>query len=289
MNTVVVHAALLLAISCTPDKIERATPQKEIDCYILIGDSNQNGAVYEADAIDSTLISNEKTLVYFKPDRSPVDNGEWQHYSIRKTSASEINRVPGHLPNPQGPYNYGTDQSFIRTITAERQEKIAIIKMARGGSSLIERSGEENDWSIDDLYPIFKDDFYSIAQEKIHHMGYSLNVRGVIVRLGTNDCTKTVWNKEEFESNVHVFLNRLSDDLGPTVPIFWVQVRQDLYKEPAKNHPFAAVTEAREVLSSIKHPNFHLVNYDTCRVQSDGVHFTADAYKWQGIYEASLF
>jgi hypothetical protein len=287
----ILSVVLLCAITSCQPQTENYLPT--IDLYMLIGDSNQNGATYEPEglAVDSSLIENQWTLIYYKPDRSSQANGQWQPYSIRPTANANYNRVPGYARTneTQERFSLGQDQSFVQTWSKARR-KIVMIKMARGGSTLLSLKGLENDWMDDDLFETLIDDFYYPAIEELHSRGYRANLKGVLIRLGTNDCNATLWKPDEFSRRVEELITDLREDTNSDPNIYWIQINNNLPTSKLSNYPSEVVNKARAIIEAkSRELNFHTIYYDTCALQSDGVHYTADAYKWQGIYEASLF
>lgn len=283
----------------------------EINIYLLVGDSNQNGAIEEPGDMDAkylTINPNPRVKIYYKPDRSSTDNGEWQKYSIRITTDENVNRVPGYTyTNPLGPFGWGTDQAFTYRLWEASDKLSAILKMAKGGSSLITQAGTDNDWqkgeadaSADsELYSAFFFYFFGRAIPRLREVDqYGIRhgnqrIKGVIIRLGTNDVVTGVWNNTSFVNAIPAFCSQIRAKTRPDLPIYWAQVRSDLGSEPGGTHPPANVTAARLALTnctaggSTEISGFNLLNYDSDTMQADGVHFDADSYESQGLSEAN--
>lgn len=277
----------------------------EVDLYFLIGDSNQNGALEEPVGMDAKYLDvADRVLIYYKPDRTSTDDGEWQKYSIRATATEDVNRWPGNTH--AGTYYFGQDQSFVYKLNNESPRLSAIIKVARGGSSLISQAGTDNDWAkgtLEDaqpggaeLYSAFFTHFMLRALpalREINKYGFKagrVKTKAIIIRLGTNDCLTGVYNSATFTASVSEFTRMIRRKMDATIPIYWVQVRGDLDDAPSGDYTTANVDDARSVINSAATviPEMNLITYETDGLQADGVHFDYDAYVAQGEYEAGL-
>lgn len=272
--------------------------QSNANIYIEIGDSNAGGPVAEPGGFDSKYESSSRVKIFYKPTFTATDNGEWQYYSTRATPT--INRRPGYEPVT---YAVGADQSFVWELGQSSLRKdLRYIKFAIGGSTLIPVAGSDNDWTPNkanttpELFNVFATYFYQKAMEKLGNVEgvHNPQVKGVVVRLGTNDCTTANWNQATFIAAIPDFCNRLRQILGSqNIPIYWVQVNANLSSSPLGTWTGTNVGQCRTAISncasggSTPITNFYVLNFDADPLESDGVHYTPDAFISQGEEYAS--
>lgn len=294
---------------------QRGQPQNkhinEVDFVILIGDSNQNGALVEPVGMNPDYIPvNQRVFIYFKPDRSYDNNGEWQKYSIRETSDENVNRWPGNVDAVN--HYFGQDQSFTYKLGQESSRLTAVMKVARGGSSLIAQAGSDNDWAkgtgadaaegAAELYSVL---FFAFVKNGFRHLRVKSNnpyglrwgrikYKAAFIRLGTNDCKTGVWNQANFIAGVPALVRQLRVKTDPNLPIYWIQVRDDLEDAPGGEFTETNVDQVRDAIAdcasggSTAITGFNVVTYETDGLQADGVHFDYDAYVSQGENEADI-
>lgn len=265
--------------------------------YIHIGDSNQGGPVLESSVgnWDNKYNSSDSIKLYYKDNRTSADDGEWQLYNTR--SEPYHNRYPGLQATTLG---VGPDQAFIYTLSQDTTiKKIKrYIKVAVGGSSLLAQGGVDNEWAptsgeLSELFAVFVKYFVKAGLSKLPLEGIRNPIfKGIIVRLGTNDCKTGAWNQANFASAVPAFCSAVRSYLGaPSVPIYWVQVRSDLGS--ASGFDATAVSQCRTILSDCQSggatpiSGFTLLNYDSDSIQADVIHFDVPAFLRQGEEEAN--
>lgn len=283
----------------------------EIDVVILIGDSNQNGALEEPVGMDPDYLTiPDNVLIYYKEDRAySTDDAEWQKYSCRATAAEDVNRTPGYTYSGP-PYGFGQDQSFVRKLSLESPRHVGIIKLAKGGSSLITQAMTDNDWQKDsqadatetgaELYTSLFFVFLNRALRDLREPNRygvrygKVNIKAVIIRLGTNDCLTSLWNTTTFTNAIPVFVSQIRAKTRSDLPIYWVQVKSDLASAPSGLYAGADVTACRAAINncaaggSTEISGFNVINYDSDTLQADGVHFDYDSYVSQGENEADI-
>lgn len=262
--------------------------------YIHIGDSNQGGPIVEDEGFDVKYQSSANVKIYYKPTRTITDDGSWEFYRTRLNPV--ITRYPGVGVLDGSSLGVGPDQAFVYALSQDTTLKKVkrYIKVAVGGSTLLTKSGSDNDWNLAnaEILTSFYLFFTRVAlsklpDEKIRNPKFA----GVVVRLGTNDCATGAWDQSAFTSAVPAFCGYIRALLGaPTMPIYWVQVRSDLGS--AAGFDATAVSQCRTILSNCQSggstpiSGFTLLNYDADSIQGDGVHFDIPAFLSQGESEA---
>lgn len=286
----------------------------EIDLVIRIGDSNENGALEEPVGMNPDYLNiPNNVLIYFKVDREySTDNATWQKYSCRPSGTEAVNRAPGYVYVTGPPYGFGTDQSFVRKLSLESHRHVAIIKIGKGGSTLIARTGDDNDWAkggsadavpsgaelYTSLFFIFLDrGLRDLRRGNSYNIRYGrVRIKAAIIRLGTNDCKTANWNSSAFTSAIPAFVNEIRAKTRPDLPIYWVLPKSDLASSPLGEWTAggADVTACRTAITnctaggSTEISNFFTLNYDSHTLQADGVHYDYDSYVAQGEDEADL-
>lgn len=251
-----------------------------IDVFILIGDSTQEGAggtIVPSPPYDALMTD---ALIYFKPDITATDNGSWATYQF--VTNDKPGRNDGYNGSAPSPF-------FMYQMNTLKTRQFAVIKVAKGGTSLNGWSKGTNQW-----YQTFLNNFYSVCLPKLVALGYVPVIKAINVRLGTND-TATEGNTTNFKSRLETFTSDIRADIGlPLVPFYWYQVRSDLTNDalyiPANR------TIIRDILvnastegHAYRISNFNLINVDgTTADFEDGVHFTAAVNQTQGIALANL-
>jgi hypothetical protein len=277
----------------------REGKQNKCNIYIEIGDSNAGGPVTEPGGFDAKYQSSDRVKIFYKPDLTSTVNGSWQLYSTRATPT--INRRPGFVP---GSFSVGADQSFVWNLgQSGLKSDLRYIKFAIGGSTLISVASDPNDWNPDsteafELFYRFNTFFYRQAMNILGDTDRvkDVEIKGVVVRLGTNDCTTANWNQATFLAAVPRFVLMLRNILGnQSIPIYWVQVNTNLSSAAGGAWNATNVGQARTIISNCASggatpiTNFFVKNYDADPLESDGVHYTADSFITQGEDYATTF
>lgn len=267
--------------------------------YIEIGDSNAGGPVEEPVGFPSMYQSADRVQIYYKDEWLTDSDGAWELYSTRNPPG--INRRPGYVPVI---YSVGADQSLVYGLdNSNLRHDLRYVKFAIGGSTLIPISGADNDW-----YPektsATGEIFYKFARffwfRAIRDIGFdgcnNPQVKGVVVRLGTNDCTTANWNEAAFIAAIPFFVSTLRILIGQAdCPIYWVQVNVNLPSSPLGTWNSTNVGQCRTAISncaaggSTEISNFYVLNYDSDTMESDGVHYTPDSFISQGEDQADTF
>lgn len=250
-----------------------------IEVFILLGDSTQEGAgsTTTLSAPYNSLMTD--ALIYFKPDITTTDNGNWNTYQFA------TNDKPGRNDG----YNGSAPSPFFIHQMKTLKTRFAVIKVAKGGTSLNGWSKGTNQW-----YQTFLNVFYNIAIPKLVALGYVPVIKAINVRLGTND-TATEENTTNFKSRLSSFTSDIRVDIGlPLVPFYWYQVRSDLTNDalyiPSNRTIIRNIlTNASTVGHGDRINNFNLINVDgTTDDFIDGVHYTQAVNQTQGIALANL-
>jgi hypothetical protein len=276
--------------------------------YIEIGDSNAGGPVLEPVGFPSYYQLSDRVRILYRPDfvdgfsfYSPENvvnhDASWLLYRTR----DPINRRPGYIAATEA---VGADQSLVYTLgNSTLKHDLRYYKFGIGGSTLIQVAGLDNDWSPDhttgptlELFTWFTKDFFRPGLALLAREGIKdHDVKGVVVRLGTNDCKTANWNQASFIAAIPNFVTRLRDVIGATVPIYWVQVHADLASAPGALWNGTNVTQCRTAISncasggSTEISNFFVLNYDADTLDADGVHYSPDSFISQGEDQANIF
>lgn len=268
---------------------------KAINVYIEIGDSNCKGATPVPTPVSANYQGPHiNTLIYAKNNLTSTDNGAWA------ATTQGVNEMPGYAT----PYNaYGDTMAFSYQLgnLLSGYKKAGIIKLGIGGSSLITSAGGDTSWNSTGgtLWAKFRDYFYSIAISKLISQNYNYSVRGVVIRLGTNDCLVN-YNLAAFKSEIPILVANLRTLIADSnLPIYWIQVRSDLQDRPNpySDPPAGSVAATRQALidcATVGNPayisNFTVIesNGSPSDLIADGTHFTATVYEAQGLTNATL-
>jgi hypothetical protein len=264
-----------------------------IDVYLRLGDSNERGAATEPGDLDPVYLEDKNNvLIYYKGDLTTTDNGAWEVYNAHQ------NGQPG-FARPSNPYNnMGTDYSFCHRINSITKKKAAVLKLGVGGAFLLPVSGSGNDWSKSnaDLFALYVTNYVKAAMPKLAQAGYrNPNFKGVTIRLGTNDVVVGTWNNSSFSTTAQAFIAALRNELSRSdLPVFWVQVREDLGDVNPAVRPQANVDECRATLLTFTSgggapiSGYTLLDYNADTMSADLIHFSAASYLTQGTSEADL-
>jgi hypothetical protein len=286
-------------LSFNTGKQYNAKHENTVNIYLEIGDSNAGGPVVEPSGWDTAKYNhNDNVLIFFKPDLLEVNfNGAWEIYR----TLNPANRRPGFPYVTTPPYAVGADQSFVYAIghTELLKNKLAYFKVGVGGSTLITAAGTYNDWNPDnsspdvDLWLNFIKGFTTQGLAALHTYK-NKKIKGVVVRLGTNDCKVASWNQAAFLAAVPRFVAALSLALGePALPIYWVQV--NINSATATGFSLTNVNQVRQILTDCASggatpiTNFYLLNYDSDALESDNVHYTPASFVTQGEDYGNIF
>lgn len=279
-----------------------------MDLYIMIGDSNiRGGTALESEytgtwpAAYGNITDNAKIL--YKDDRtSESATLRWLNYSTR----SFRNRDPGGgVVGPEtpsgGPYSVGFDVSFMHYMRVNSPRIAGLLKWALGGTTLIGRAGDDNDWNpsstdTSDMWRTFIVYYHQLCNQKaIDIKHFNTRIKGILIGLGTNDCFTGVWNQASFIAAIPNFCTSLRRALGqPSLPIYWIQVRADLSDHPSGDYTVTAVTQARDALAqcdggSTPITGFNLLDFESTTSTVDGIHYDADACDAIGLSVGATF
>jgi len=295
MESSLILVAAIAIISCNgqrptfKDK-SGTTGANNISIYLRLGDSNESGGTATEDstfpAKYHTVLQN--AIIYFKPDRTSTNNGSWLNVS---DSNPTINHYSGYaaIGYKTPPLGVGPSQSFCYSIDSLSKSKVGIIKCALGGTKLT------SEWqSGGSMYNFFFTYSYAVGIPVLS-ASRRVNVKGVVIRLGTNDCA-TGYNDATFKAAIPVFVAQIRAATGVSdLPIYWVQVNANLYLAPVGAYSLSDVTAVRAAITAcetVGNPayiaGFHVLNYDSDALLPDGVHYTQNSCISQGIYEANL-
>lgn len=253
--------------------------------YVMLGDSNMNGVTIETGIYSQQWGSKNNTYIYFKPDFTKTNNGGIENYNHGQ------NDVPPNGRN-SSPYRHNASTPFAHYINTATRCRNYILKCSKGGSTLIPQSGSEISWaaSSSDIWETFSLWMFPQTISAIKSAGFEPNFKGVIIRLGTNDCGSSVYNLTAFKSEIQTLCSNLRT-LMPNVPIYWYKVRTDLAvstlvtdstKVTAIN---AALTDCTTFGNGSYIAGLTLIDAGSNPVdlEADGVHFTEVAYNTQGV------
>lgn len=293
MTTFKMFFLLCFLQCCKCQKLEKNHTRQDalnnVNVYLRVGDSNETGGGAQGSEDGSfpvkyhTVLRN--TIIYYKPNLTSANNGAWLNYS---DSNGYINRFSGEatlgltdIYTP--PLPVGADISFAFSLDSALKKKVAIIKCALGGTALT------NEWAKPGTMYNFFMDYSCLVGLPVLNKPYT--VKALIVRLGTNDVVSGVYNNTTFKAGLQSFCSNVRSDLSlPTLPIYWVQVNENLNDA---SHPEANVIAARAAIAACADendaayiPGFHVLNYDADPLMPDNVHYSPQATIPQGIREA---
>lgn len=258
-----------------------------INVYVFFGDSLLGVVLSpvideEPVGFDPKYQAANRVIIYHKPDRTSTANGSWQVYKTRATPT--INRMPGETVLAEGPYEFGIDQSFVYGMdNSVIKKNIAVLKVAKGGSMLIARTGVDNDWvpTGNELYLAAINYFVRVGIPNLYALGYrKVTVKAIIISLGTNDCATARWIQAAFLAAVPNFIRLIREELG-NAPIYWGQVRTDL--GVVGGFDSTSVGQCRTILTNCKAggstaiSGFNLIETWESDATIDGVHPDSDS------------
>lgn len=272
-------------------RYQRATPRNErinnIDYHLLLGDSEASGGVAE-EPVDwpAEYATNDysRAQILFKNDRTSESVSlRFLPYSVR----TPINRAPGYsdVITSSGPYGVGVDNSFMYYSSQNYDKLICLQKWALGGTRLLLEWAETGT-----MWVSFRDYYSRPASSK--GTGYSgFEYKQATIALGINDVVTANWNQANFIAAIPLFVARLREAVGnPSLPIYWFQIRSDLYLAPSGSYTQTNVNQARAALTncaaggSTPITNFYLLDYESVTTTlADGVHRDADSNKLIGL------
>ena len=261
----------------------------------MIGDSQVTGGVaLQADYTGTwppayADVSN-KTKILYRDNRTTGDQStvRWLNYS--QTTDANNNRFPGY-----GPVGYlqsalaGIDAPFMWYMRQNSNRPVGLLKWALGGTTLLARSGADNDWGIgtNEMYRYWVVDYSNLWRR---NEVYGSRLRAILVSLGTNDCFNGVWNQANFIAAIPSFVAALRAVQGnPTLPIFWIPPRTDLTTFNPTDYPATNVSQCRDAINdcgsggSTEISNFFVRDYESDGGTADGVHWDADLCDFIGL------
>lgn len=276
-----------------------------MNLYAFLGDSNIRGgsATEYVGWPENYNVVSPRTKILFKDDRtSETATLRWLDYSTR----SFRNRDPGGgTVGPEtpsgGPYSCGIDNSFMYYMRVNSPKITGLLKWALGGTTLIGRAGDDNDWNpsssdTSDMWRTFIVHYHMLhGQKAIDIDHYNPLLKAVLIGLGTNDCFTGVWNQASFIAAIPNFCTSLRRALGqPSLPIYWIQVRSDLSSHPSGDYTSTAVTQARDALAqcdggSTPITGFHLLDFESTTTTVDGIHYDAESLEEMGLSIGATF
>lgn len=282
------------------------------DMYLFLGDSVMTGGVAEEPVdwpTEYAAADYSNTLILYKDDRTNEDFLGETFNTLRFLPYStrvEKNRFPGYgvvgPVTPAPPYAVGIDNSFMYYMSQNAKKTVGLCKWALGGTTLIARSGANNDWGLttDEMYRSGMDYYSRRAHTEMKlkngNPPAGSKYKACVIILGTNDTDTAVWNQAAFIAAIPAFIQGVRDYVGqPAMPIYWMQIRQDLYLEPAGNHTLTNVNQGRAALAncvsggSTPISGFNLLDYESVTTTVDGVHIDADSGKLIGLDLAQIF
>lgn len=244
-----------------------------------------NGVTIETGAFSNYWGILNNTYIWYKPDFSKTNNGALENYQHGQ------NDVPPNGRN-SSPYRHNASTPFAFLVNQSSRCINYILKCAKGGSSLIHQSGTEKTWaaSSSDIWETFSLYMFPQLSASITSAGYKPNYQGVIVRLGTNDCSSSIYNLTAFKSEIQTLCANLRG-LMPNVPIYWYKIRADLYLGTISTTSTIVNAMNAALVDCVTegNPSFiqGLVLVDSgsnpADLVADGVHFTELAYNTQGV------
>jgi len=262
--------------------------------YLFIGDSKTSGGVNTEPVWwdPKYNVVSPRSLILYRDNRVRGDEStvRWLKYDPHS------NRAPGYGPvNPDPPYRVGYDNSFMWYMRTHTDKNIGLLKWALGGTTLIASPGADTDWNTktSEMYHHLVADYANNASGKAKDAGYAnCDLKAVFVSLGTNDCLKGIWNNSAFTNSLSEFVLalRLTFDKAD-LPIYWQQVRSDLSLHPSGNYSVNAVTQCRAAILDYANDddNFHVLDYESTTLTSDGVHEDEISCEEIGLNIASIF
>lgn len=271
-------------------RYQRATPRAErinnIDIHIHLGDSETSGGVAEESGGEpyttyAAASPYDRAQILFKNDRtSEQATLRFLPYSVR----TPINRTPGYsdVVTSSGPYGVGYDNSFMYYASQSTNYKkpICIFKWGLGGTRLL------LEWAIAGTMWVSFRDYLRAGPSKGMELGYTgFEFKTATISLGINDLVTANWNQANFIAAIPLFVARLREAVGnPSLPIYWFQIRSDLYLAPSGSYTQTNVNQARAALTncaaggSTPITGFNLLDYESVTsTLADGVHRNAAA------------
>lgn len=254
----------------------------------MIGDSQITGGTAPQSEYTGTWPAayadvSEKTKILYRDNRTTGDEStvRWLNYS--QTTDANNNRFPGY-----GAIGYlqtalaGIDAPFMWYMRQNGNRPVGLLKWALGGTTLLSRSGADNDWSPsnNEMYRYWAVDYSNLQRRD---SVYGSRLRAILVSLGTNDCFNGVWNQANFIAAIPIFVIALrAITANPTLPIFWIPPRTDLTDFNPTDYPAANVAQCRDAIldcgagGTTEISNFFVRDYELDGGTTDGVHWDAD-------------
>ena len=280
-------------------RYQRATPRAEqinqIDYHLHLGDSETSGGVAEESGgapytTYAAASPYSRAQILFKNDRtSESATLRFLPYSVR----TPINRAPGYsdVVTSSGPYGVGYDNSMMYYINQNYKRLVCAHKWGLGGTRLL------LEWAVaGTMWVSFRDYYSRPASSK--GTGYSgFFYKLAIINLGINDLVTANWNQANFIAAIPLFCARLREAVGnPSLPIYWFQIRSDLYLAGSGAYTQTNVNQARAALTACASgggtpiTNFYLLDYESVTsTLADGVHRNAAANDLIGLDLADDF
>lgn len=259
----------------------------------MIGDSNISGGVTALSGgqwPSAYFDVNPKTKILYRDNRTTGDFSTLRWLTYDPTSNATNNRFPGYGAVGTVTSQFaGIDQPFMWYMRENSPRPVGLLKWALGGTTLISRSGADNDWSPsnNEMYR-----YWVVDYAKCHRRDavYNSRLRALLIGLGTNDCHSSVWNNTSFRSALPAFITAMRAVFAnPSLPIYWIQVRSDLSSHPSGDYSVTAVTECRQAITDFCFGGANAISnvfkkdWEFLGGTSDGVHFDADVCEGAGL------
>jgi hypothetical protein len=278
---------------------QRATPHIErannIDYHVILGDSEASGGT-ATEPVDwpaeYSTADYTNAQILFKNDRTSESASlRFLPYSVR----TPINRAPGYedVITSSGPYGVGFDNSYMYYVSQNYRKPICLQKWGLGGTRLL------SEWApTGSMFTSFRDYYCLPAGSKGRELGYTgFLYKTAMISLGINDVVTANWNQANFIAAIPVFVANVRAAVGnPNLPIYWFQVRSDLYLAPSGLYTQTNVNQARAALTncasggSTPITGFNLLDYESVTTTlADGVHRDADSNDLIGLDLAEQF
>lgn len=267
----------------------------------MIGDSQITGGValqadYTGTWPPAYADVSEKTKILYRDNRTTGDQSTVRWLSYSQTADANNNRFPGY-----GAVGWlqsalaGIDAPFMWYMRQNSNRPVGLLKWALGGTTLLSRSGTDNDWSPsnNEMYR-----YWAVDYSNLHRRDevYGSRLRAILVSLGTNDCHTAVWNQTNFINAIPTFVTAIRAISGNTsLPIFWIPPRTDLTTFNPTDYPATNVSQCRAAIAdrgaggSSPITNFFVRDYESDGGTADGVHWDADLCDFIGLDIAAEF
>jgi hypothetical protein len=260
------------------DKRKTFRTENTIYLHIYLGDSNCTGAGGKNNLLSAQFLGDKDCKIFYKPDRTLVDNGVWQNFNA--------------LANSNRAYEVSINQCAMEVFLADKLAtyqpgKHGIIKYGLGGSEVWQTATAGEDWAkgSNELYNEFVNYVYLPAITKITASGFVPIVKSITISLGTNDAGAAAGGEgDNFYTNLVSFCNSLKTDCSLPSNIKW------LILLPPPFAPRTYLTDTRQAARNFvngrstgtvlaAYSNSFLVDCDLLAKQSDNTHYTITGFR----------